>query len=332
MSGEDRYARQIAVPAFGERGQHAVRAARVAVVGAGGLAATAAPALVGAGIGRLTLFDGDRVDRTNLHRQVLFREEDAGRLKAEVAVERLSALNPEVELVARTRFLEPDGLGAELDGHDLVLDCADRFSVSYSLSDYGRGQGVPLVSASVTGLSGYAGAFCGAAPSLHAVFPDLPVRAGSCASEGVLGPVVGLLGNLQAQMTLGILAGLEPSPLGQLVTVEAPGWRFGGFRFDRAPEPEGAARLCFLGPAEIREEDFVLDVRGPQEGPALAPQAVRIPWEEVGPHGPLPGPGQRAVIGCCSGVRAQLAARRLARTWQGETCLVATGPAPGLPA
>lgn len=327
-----RYARQVTVPAFGQRGQRAVRAARVALVGAGGLTATAAPYLVGAGIGQLTLFDGDRVDRTNLHRQVLFREEDCGRPKAEVAVERLAALNPEVEVTARTRFLEPDGLAAELEGHDLVLDCADRFSVSYSLSDYGREQGVPLVSASVTGLSGYVGAFCGTAPSLHAVFPDLPGRAGSCASEGVLGPVVGLLGALQAQMVLGILAGLEPSPLGQLVTVASPGWRFGGFRFEGAPEPEGEARLRFLGPAAIREEDFVLDVRGPEEGPPLAPHAVRVPWEEVGPPGPLPAPGQRAVIGCCSGVRAQLAARRLSRAWKGKICLVATGPPPPLPA
>ena len=317
-----RYARQIALPEFGAVGQDRLTAAHVLVIGAGGLAAPVLQYLVGAGVGRITLMDGDRVSLSNLHRQVLFRIDDIDAPKAEVAAYHMAALNPDCAITAMTAPLDPANAPEHVASADLVLDCADSFAASYVLSDTCLATGTPLISASVVGLAGYCGGFCGGAPSLRAVFPDLPDRAGNCATDGVLGPSVGIIGSLQAQMAMAVLAGIAPSPLGQIVTFDAIGHRFGGFRFDTAPEPQGG--FGFIARTQTRPDDWLVDLRAADEpGPPL-PHASRRKVQDFD-HADIHPDAPRAVLACRTGLRSWQAAARLRRGWDGDIALIALG-------
>lgn len=314
-----RYTRQMVLPEWGEDGQDRIKAARLLIVGAGGLGVPVLQYLAGAGVGQMVVIDPDRVEETNLHRQPLYRMTDIGQPKASAAAQAVARLNPEVLAHALVDHLTPANADALIAGADLVLDCADSYAVSYTLSDACLVAGKPLISASVLGHSGYVGGFCGTAPSLRALFPDAPQNAQTCATAGVMGPVVGMLGCLQAQMALAVILGLAPSPLGQLTRYDQG--RFTQFRFDDAPENDGPS---FIAHHDIRPGDLVIDLRPEDEAPRKAtPDALRIPG--YGAQGPLPAPGQRVVLACRSGLRSWRAADQLALRHDGEITLLALG-------
>ncbi|MEL6677987.1 MAG: HesA/MoeB/ThiF family protein [Pseudomonadota bacterium] len=316
-----RYARQTILPEVGEAGQARLAGARILVVGAGGLGAPVLQYLAGAGIGTITIVDPDTVEVGNLHRQPLFGHGDLGTPKAEAARARLADLNPEVTSTARIEALTPANCDTLVTNHDLVLDCADSFAASYTLSDMCLNRDVPLISASALGLEGYVGGFCGGAPSLRAVFPDLPHTLATCATAGVLGPVVGMIGAMQAQMALAHLLGLTPSPLGALTRVDARTLRTSTMRFAGAPEPEKAHR--FISPAEVTEDDTVYDLRPKAEAPRPAhPAALRMLPDAFARHEPRPDT-TRVVLCCRSGLRAWTAARHLSAYWDGPIALIA---------
>lgn len=319
----NRYARQEILPEIGKTGQELLAKAHVLVIGAGGLACPALQYLVGAGIGKITIVDPDLVSISNLHRQTLYRENQVGQPKAQCAAQTLGSLNSDSILTAQITALTPDNVDELVQQTDLILDCADSFAVSYILSDACLAQNKPLISASALEFSGYVGGFCHTAPSLRAVFPQLPSRAATCATAGVLGSIVGIIGAMQAQMAIAHIVKLSPAPLGQLVSFDMKNFRFGGFRFDQAPEPDGKI-LKFISPAAISADDFVVDLRRLDEAPQpIIPNAHRHDIEQFKHLSPKPKPNQRAVLCCRSGLRAWQAALHLQTYWQGEISLIA---------
>ena len=315
-----RYARQVILPQIGAEGQARLSAAHVLVVGAGGLGVPVLQYLVGAGVGRITLVDGDRIAAHNLHRQPLYRMDQLGQFKTVAAATAMAALNPEVTVDPVTAWLDPANAPDLVDQADLVMDCADTFAASLTLSDACMAAGKPLIAASALALSGYAGGFCGGAPSLRALFPDLPDRGATCDTAGVMGPVVAVIGALQAQMALSALLGLHPAPLGQLVSFDAARWRFGGFRFDTAIEPTHA--LPFIAPAQITADDLVIDLRTEEPAPFRA-DALHL---RPGP-GFTPPPGtSRVILACRTGLRAHHAGCALQSRWPGRIALLAVPP------
>lgn len=321
-----RYDRQIILPEIGAEGQAQLAVAHVLIVGAGGLGATVIPALAGAGVGRLRLMDGDCVEIGNLHRQTLFRMADLGRSKVDCAARAVQALNPAIAVEPVRRWLDPVTVAAALEGVDLVIDAADSFAVTYILSDACARRRLPLIAASVLGRQGHVGGFCGSGPSVRALFPDLPPVLQSCATAGVMGPVVALVGALQAQMALSVLLGLRPSPIGQAITVDLATWRFGSFRFDHAPEPDGPA-LPFIARRDLRDADCVIELRPAAEAarPVTA-AALRIPPEAMANW--QPPAGRRVVLCCRSGLRAWRAAAILAGRGFRDLALLAAGDGP----
>ncbi|MFV0244868.1 MAG: ThiF family adenylyltransferase [Qingshengfaniella sp.] len=319
----DRYARQICLPEIGPRGQARLAAARVLVVGAGGLGSGLLPLLAGAGCGTLRILDHDVVEESNLHRQVLYRMSDIGQPKASAAARALCALAPACQATAIHARLDPPLARQLIADVDIIVDAADSFAVTYALSDLCTEAGVPLISASVLGRAGYVGGFCGGAPSYRAVFPDLPPSLSNCAETGVMGPAVAALAALQAQMVLAVLLGHDPSPLGQMIQMDLAYWRFSGFRFDGAPEP-GTCLPVILGRDEIGPGDLVVELRDTVEAPDLpVPHACRIPAEALDDL--IPAEGQRVVFVCTSGLRAWRAAKGLAARRSGSVAILATG-------
>ncbi|WOD07140.1 HesA/MoeB/ThiF family protein [Marinomonas sp. GJ51-6] len=310
-----RYVRQTCLPEVGETGQKALASTRVLVVGAGGLGCAVLPYLVAAGVGEITLVDGDVVSLSNLHRQVLYREADVDLPKVECAKRRLNGLNDESVIITHFTALAPSNVAALCDGIDVILDCADNFAVSYVLSDHCHAHGLKLVSASALGFEGYVGGFCGDKPSLRAVFPELPQRAKNCSTAGVMVPVVGAIGSLQAQFTLNILLNIEPSPLGQLVSMDLRSFRQSHFRFDEAPEPSPEHYLGFISKEHMTSQDWVMDLR-------------TITLDEFEQQQLQPNTTQRAVLVCRTGLTAWRAARKLQTYWQGEIRLIALGDDP----
>lgn len=319
----DRYARQRVLQEVGAEGQARLGAASVLVAGAGGLGCPVLEYLCAAGVGRIVVVDPDCVEESNLQRQPLYRMEDLGRPKAQAAAALLAERNPEVSIEAAVGRITPANAASWVSRTDCVVDAADSLALTYTLSDECQRRGRPLVTASALGLSGYVGVFCGGAPSYRAVFPDMPLQAGSCARSGVLGTAVGVIGALQAHLTLSHILKIEPPVLGRLVSVDFRTLRFGGFSFLGADEPT-PPRLCFIAPEEVRGTDLVIDLRSLDEAP-VSPfaQALRLDVEAIASH-TLPAEG-RVVLCCRSGVRAWRAARAVLERGPRDIALIALG-------
>jgi len=208
----ERYSRQLVLPEWSEVAQQALAGASVLIVGAGALGSPVALYLAGAGVGRLGIVDGDEVELSNLHRQLLHFTPDIGVPKAHSAAAKLGFLNPEVVVEPYQVRLDAANAGGLIEGADLVVDCSDSFETRYAINAACCAAHVPLVEAGVLGLSGLVMSVRpGESACYRCAFPDPPPSAPTCAQAGILGPAAGVIGSVQALEALKLLTGVgEP--------------------------------------------------------------------------------------------------------------------------
>ncbi|MEO7655319.1 MAG: HesA/MoeB/ThiF family protein [Sphingomicrobium sp.] len=212
-----RYARHIVLPQVGGVGQNRLKSAAVAVIGAGGVGSAVLPALAGAGIGRLTIIDGDKVELNNLHRQTIFREDDEGLPKAGRAAAFVVGLNHFVEVAAVTHRIDRSNAIETLRDHDLVIDGSDNFATRLAVGDACVELGIPVISAAAIQFQGQIGLFegkpcyrCFAGSAFDSEDCD------NCAELGVLGALASTVGAFAALLAINRIAGVGPDQAGQL--------------------------------------------------------------------------------------------------------------------
>jgi adenylyltransferase/sulfurtransferase len=247
----ERYARHLVLPEVGPEGQLKLKRARVLLVGMGGLGAPAALYLAAAGVGRLTLVDDDRVETTNLQRQVIYGVADTGRPKVEAARDRLEALNPHVEIRVHRVRLDAANAADLIRGHDLVVDGADNFATHYLVNDACVMLGVPHVHGSILRFEGQVSLFSAeGGPCYRCVYPAAPPMgaAPDCAEAGVLGVLPGIVGTIQATEAIKWMLRAGDPLRGRLLRIDALRMNFTELSVARDP----ACPVCGGNPV-IRE-------------------------------------------------------------------------------
>lgn len=249
----ERYARHFVLPEVGSEGQAKLGAARIALIGAGGLGAPASLYLAAAGVGRITLIDDDRVERSNLQRQIVHADARIGMAKVESARIALAALNPSVEIVAVEERIGAANVERLLQGHDVVIDGADNFPARYLLGAACRRLRIPLVYGAVHRFSGQVSVFDARredSPCYRCLFPFPPsaAEAPNCSEAGVLGVLPGTIGMLQATEALKLVLGIGDPLVGRLLCYDALDARFRELRLPRDAQCPGCgADAVFAG-------------------------------------------------------------------------------------
>jgi adenylyltransferase/sulfurtransferase len=316
------YQRQVSITGFGSEGQRKLANATAVVVGAGGLGCPALQYLAGAGIGSLRIVDGDTVDVSNLHRQILFGFPDIGRNKAEAAAGKLRELNPNISIQAIADAAYPDTLASLLEGADVVLDCTDGFESKYAIADACWKAGKPVVQASVHQYDGWLQIIDPSASSgcFRCQWPEAPPPGciGTCAESGVLGITPGTLGIMQAAQAIGYLAKLPDILTDATLYMDV----FSGQsqRVQRTPSAQCQCRqnngfhipstnLLFPGlrAKQLVQEATVVDIREPKERENDPDWIQGIPCQPKASWSDIPDTySERPLVLCCSmGIRTR---------------------------
>lgn len=215
-----RYSRHLVLPAIDVAGQQLLLDSKILIVGAGGLGSAAALYLAAAGIGHLQIADPDTVELSNLQRQILHTTPGIGSNKAQSACTALHALNPEIEVIPLPQQLEASSLPPLIAGVDLVLDCSDNFATRFAVNQVCVAQRKPLVSGAAIRFEGQVTAFTPGrnhSPCYRCLYAEAGPDRESCEAAGVLGPLVGIIGSLQAAEAIKLLLGIGDSLVGRLL-------------------------------------------------------------------------------------------------------------------
>lgn len=333
-----RYSRHILLENVGKAGQLRLKRSRVFIVGVGGLGHPAAQYLAAAGVGTLGLCDHDTVALTNLQRQILFRTDDIGRYKVEVARQHLLAINPHISIQSFAERVTAENLPSMIKEFDVVVDCTDNFASRYVLNDVCMTHGIPLVHGSIFRFDGQITTFMpNEGPCYRCLFPAAPPadKVQNCSVAGVFGVLPGVIGTLQATETLKILLGLGDLLTGRLLVYDALGASFRTFQFAKDPHcpvcaansSPGATKTDSFGIApesndwgiasQVVAADpdsyLLIDIRSPQEREIVSlPLAVAIAEErllaEISGMAPT---SKQVIIFCKSGTRSRRAVETL---------------------
>ena len=278
LSNEEilRYSRHLIMPEVTLEGQKKLKAARVLCVGTGGLGSPLALYLAAAGVGTLGLVDFDVVDYTNLQRQVLHHTGDVGRLKLDSAIDKLTAINPFVEIARFDTYLNSKNALEIFGGFDIVADGTDNFATRYLVNDACVLSGKPNVYASIFRFEGQASIFARqGGPCYRCLYPEPPPPGlvPSCAEGGVLGVLPGLLGVIQATEVIKLILGTGEPLIGRLLLVDALAMRFREMRVRKNPE----CPVCGANPTvkELIDYDQFCGIRGEDSAPSAAQRFPR---------------------------------------------------------
>ncbi|PHR94698.1 MAG: thiamine biosynthesis protein ThiF [Leeuwenhoekiella sp.] len=322
----NRYQRQIILPQIGENGQHKLAESRVLVIGAGGLGCALLPYLAASGVGKLGIVDGDRIEESNLHRQVLYTAKDVGRFKAKIAKERLEQQNPDCAIQITNEFLSGKNALELFADFDVIVDATDRIGARYLINDAAVLTQKPVVYGSIHRFEGQVSVFnYQNGPTYRCLFPQA-VEAPSCAEAGVLGTAVGLIGMLQAQEVMKIILGTGRVLSGELLIYNCLNATQERFQFTKKEAPQ--ITEAFYKEKHLKEEiqtlnfhpkllemGIFIDVRQPEEQPRLnMPSLIEIPLGELETARQQLDQDETFYVFCQSGKRAKVAVEQM-RNW-----------------
>jgi molybdopterin/thiamine biosynthesis adenylyltransferase/rhodanese-related sulfurtransferase len=332
-----RYSRHLLIPEVGLAGQERLAAARVLVIGIGGLGSPVLQYQTAAGVGRIGAIDDDAVDETNLQRQTLFATPDVGRPKAAVAGERLRALNPGVRIDAIEGRFDASNARDLVRLYDVIVDCTDRFPTRYLINDACLLEKKPDVYGSIFRFDGQVSVFgLDGGPCYRCLYPEAPPEGTvpTCAEGGVLGALAGIVGAWQASETLKLVLGVGEPLRGRLMLIETLSARVREVRFDRDPEcalcgerpsildaalvhesDDAAAAFEEIDAAQLDEamkDATLLDVREPHEAVlGLIDGAIAIPTSQLEARMHELDTARRYIVACRVGARSRWAMNRL---------------------
>ena len=234
----ERYSRQIKLPRVGLEGQQKLVDARALIIGMGGLGSPVSMYLAAAGVGQLAISDFDRVDVSNLQRQIVHGEDSLGDSKASSARKRLAQINPHVRVDVFDYELDGDELQQEVERADVIVDCTDNFTSRFELNRLSLVTTTPLVSAAAIRWEAQLSTFDpreSGGPCYQCLYPDPSVEAATCAAEGVMAPLVGIAGSIQAMETIKVLLDLEGTLKGRLLLVDTFSMEFSTLQLPKNP-------------------------------------------------------------------------------------------------
>ncbi len=321
----NRYTCQLLLPGFGEAAQQRLQRSKALIVGMGGLGCPVSQYLVAAGVGTLGIADHDVISLSNLHRQVLYAEDELGQDKVTVAAAKLKKQNPQVDIIAHTVQVNYSNVQDLVSAYDLVIDATDNFETHYLLNDACVIAGVPLVHGAIYQYEGHVAVWNmpnvdgTRGPNYRDVFPVVnAMQVPACSDGGVLPTIAGIIGCMQANEAIKVLAGLPGVLSGRMLVFDAQSMRSHVIKIadctnTHITELQPAADVPSLDKEALQQllnsaDVLLVDVRSPEEHERFNIGGINIPLQELEDKASELSGGRRLVCYCASGKRSRQAA------------------------